>query len=393
MPSSHAYGFHPRQVDARRADPPGSGAGRRRRRGRGLHSHRRVGLHRGRTGARARGPGQGCDPSPDQARRHRAHADDGRVPAVLGPRPGGDVRPGTGRQDLVSDLLPVALRAARAGAAVLLESGLAHPGIAAELKGRGDYVTATDRRSESAILEVLAREAPGIAVLAEERGGARASTMWAVDPLDGTTNFTRGFPSVGVSVALLDAGRPVVGVVLAPFLRLEFTAARGGGASLNGERLPPHRELEPARAVVATGFPFRNKGLLPRYLAMFNHALARFEDLRRGGARPRVDGVGDVRRVLRAWPRYVGRGRRRRHGGRGRGACDRLVRRRRLDRHWRHSRRGARRARSAARARRADDAGVAGPTPDTVGGHRRLPAASRPCANALVSCDMIRPRS
>ncbi len=192
--------------------------------------------------------------------------------------------PGTGRQDLLSDLLPVALRAARAGAAVLLESGLAHPGIAAELKGRGDYVTATDRRSESAILEVLAREAPGIAVLAEERGGARASTMWAVDPLDGTTNFTRGFPSVGVSVALLDAGRPVVGVVLAPFLRLEFTAARGGGASLNGERLPPHRELEPARAVVATGFPFRNKGLLPRYLAMFNHALARFEDLRRAGA-------------------------------------------------------------------------------------------------------------
>jgi len=230
------------------------------------------------------GPGQGCDPSPDQARRHRAHADDGRVPAVLGPRPGGDVRPGTGRQDLLSDLLPVALRAARAGAAVLLESGLAHPGIAAELKGRGDYVTATDRRSESAILEVLAREAPGIAVLAEERGGARASTMWAVDPLDGTTNFTRGFPSVGVSVALLDAGRPVVGVVLAPFLRLEFTAARGGGASLNGERLPPHRELEPARAVVATGFPFRNKGLLPRYLPMFNHALARFEDLRRAGA-------------------------------------------------------------------------------------------------------------
>src|SRR5436309_1397563 len=161
MPSSHAYGFHPRQVDARRADPPGSGAGRRRRRGRGLHSHRRVGLHRGRTGARARGPGQGCDPSPDQARRHRAHADDGRVPAVLGPRPGGDVRPGTGRQDLLSDLLPVALRAARAGAAVLLESGLAHPGIAAELKGRGDYVTATDLRRAGAAALDLAWTASG----------------------------------------------------------------------------------------------------------------------------------------------------------------------------------------------------------------------------------------
>src|SRR5438094_9533101 len=262
MPCGHAYGFHPRQVDARRADPPGSGAGRRRRRGRGLHSHRQVGLHRGRTGARARGPGQGCDPSPDQARRHRAHADDGRVPAVLGPRPGGDVRPGTGRQDLLSDLLPVALRAARAGAAVLLESGLPHPGQAVELKGRGDYVTATDRRSESAILEVLAREAPGVAVLAEEAGGVRASTMWAVDPLDGTTNFTRGLPVVAVSVALLDGGKPAVGVVIAPFLDLELTAVAGGGANMNGRRLQRDRDVEPASAIVATGFPFRNQALL-----------------------------------------------------------------------------------------------------------------------------------
>jgi myo-inositol-1(or 4)-monophosphatase len=108
--------------------------------------------------------------------------------------------------------------------------------------------------------------------------------MWAVDPLDGTTNFTRGFPSVGVSVALLERGQPVVGVVLAPFLQVEFTAARGGGAFKNGERLPQHRVLEPADAVVATGFPFRNKQLLPRYLSVMEKALARFEDLRRAGA-------------------------------------------------------------------------------------------------------------
>jgi myo-inositol-1(or 4)-monophosphatase len=178
----------------------------------------------------------------------------------------------------------VALRAARAGAAVLLETGLPHPGIAAELKGRGDYVTATDRRSESAILEVLAREAPGISVIAEEGGGVRASTMWAVDPLDGTTNFTRGFPSVGISVALLDGGEPVVGVVLAPFLEIEFTASKGQGAFMNGERLPQHRALDPSDAVVATGFPFRDKALLPRYVPMLRKALERFEDLRRAGA-------------------------------------------------------------------------------------------------------------
>jgi myo-inositol-1(or 4)-monophosphatase len=167
---------------------------------------------------------------------------------------------------------------------VLAANGLPRPGSAAELKGAGDYVTATDRASETAILEVLAREAPGVAVLAEERGGLRGATMWAVDPLDGTTNFTRGLPAVGISVALLEEGIPRVGVVLAPFLGLEFWMARGQGAYLTGERLPQHRVVEPPSSVVATGFPFRNKGRLPRYLSMFGAALDRFEDLRRAGA-------------------------------------------------------------------------------------------------------------
>jgi myo-inositol-1(or 4)-monophosphatase len=152
------------------------------------------------------------------------------------------------------------------------------------MKGPGDYVTASDRQSEAAILEVLARETPGIAVLAEEGGGMRAGTMWAVDPLDGTTNFTRGFPVVAVSVGLLHEGVPIVGVVIAPFLGLEFTASRGKGATLNRERLPSLRPLDPSKAVVATGFPFRNKARMPRYRPVVEGALLRFEDLRRAGA-------------------------------------------------------------------------------------------------------------
>jgi myo-inositol-1(or 4)-monophosphatase len=148
----------------------------------------------------------------------------------------------------------------------------------------GDYVTAVDRASEDAILEVLARRAPGIAVLAEERGGATSGTRWAVDPLDGTTNFLRGLPVVAVSVGLVDAGRPEVGVVIAPWLGLEFTAVRGRGATLNGERLPPLGRGDPNTAVVATGFPFRRKERIDRYLPVLRGALERFEDLRRPGA-------------------------------------------------------------------------------------------------------------
>ena len=167
---------------------------------------------------------------------------------------------------------------------MLTDTGLPRPGGAAETKGAGDYVTASDRRSEAAILEVLARESPGIAVLAEEAGGNRAEMMWAVDPLDGTTNFTRGFPVVAVSVGLLDGGVPIAGVVIAPFLGLEFAASRGHGATMNGERLPTLRAVDPAKAIVATGFPFRKKDLMNRYRPVMEGALQRFEDLRRAGA-------------------------------------------------------------------------------------------------------------
>jgi myo-inositol-1(or 4)-monophosphatase len=179
-------------------------------------------------------------------------------------------------------VIEIALAAARAGARLLLESGLTHR--AADRKQlAGDYVTRFDHASEEAVVEVLSREAPGIPVLAEERGGRRAGTMWAVDPLDGTTNFTRGHPVVGVSVALLRDGRPEVGVVLAPWLNLEFAAERGRGATLNGDGLPSIAPGDPRRAVVATGFPFRRKEMLPRYEPVLHRALRRFEDLRRAG--------------------------------------------------------------------------------------------------------------
>jgi myo-inositol-1(or 4)-monophosphatase len=104
-----------------------------------------------------------------------------------------------------------------------------------------------------------------------------------VDPLDGTTNFLHGLPIVGVSVALVADGRPLLGVVHAPFLRTTWSAGRGRGADRDGR--PIRVASRPAsRAVVGTGFPFRRKDLLPRYARVMTAALERFEDLRRPGA-------------------------------------------------------------------------------------------------------------
>jgi myo-inositol-1(or 4)-monophosphatase len=173
----------------------------------------------------------------------------------------------------------MAARAALAGGRVIRFSEVPEP----ELKGHADYVTQVDRAAEAAIRAVLGQEAPGIPVLGEELGGREADRYWLVDPLDGTVNFVHGFPVVGVSVALVEEGRPVAGAVHAPYLDTTFTAARGKGAEQDGRPLRVS-EAGPDRAVVGTGFPFRRKDRLPEYLRVMLPALERFEDLRRPGA-------------------------------------------------------------------------------------------------------------
>jgi len=185
----------------------------------------------------------------------------------------------------------VAARAAERGAEVIRAAGL--EGVASvRAKGvAGDWVTEVDLAAERAIVDLLATEGGGVAVHGEERGGPAiedGGDVWVVDPLDGTTNFAHGFWAVGVSVALVLEGTPVAGAVCAPFLGEMWVAGRGEGAwSLSGggdcARLKVST-CEPAKAVVATGFPFRRKELLPRYLSSFETALSRFEDLRRPGA-------------------------------------------------------------------------------------------------------------
>ncbi|MFB3738891.1 MAG: inositol monophosphatase family protein [Candidatus Velamenicoccus archaeovorus] len=185
-------------------------------------------------------------------------------------------------------LLTVAERAALRGGEVVRARWGTVATAEADTKGAGDYVTEVDRASEHEIRLVLGAGAPDIPVLAEEGGGAEADRYWLVDPLDGTTNFLHRFSAVGVSVALVEQGRPVVGVVHAPILEETSLALRGGGAWIlrRGARREALRVSgrPPQRAVVGTGFPFRRKDLLPRYLRAFEGALRRFEDLRRPGA-------------------------------------------------------------------------------------------------------------
>lgn len=93
-------------------------------------------------------------------------------------------------------------------------------------------VTDADLAVEDAIRVVLRARRPRDAVLGEERGGpaAAAGRVWLLDPIDGTKNFLRGVPVWATLIALVEQGKPVVGVISAPALRRRWWAATGEGA-------------------------------------------------------------------------------------------------------------------------------------------------------------------
>lgn len=177
-------------------------------------------------------------------------------------------------------LCDLATSAARAGGDVVSSRFGAARDVRA--KSPGDWVSEADVASEQTVRSVLVDHAP-FPVFGEEEGGELATTGWLVDPLDGTANFLHGFDAVGVSVALVHDGAPVVGAVHAPILGRTYHGYRGGGAFRDGVPIRVS-ERAPTGAICATGFPFRDKDLLPGYLPVLGAALAGFEDLRRVGA-------------------------------------------------------------------------------------------------------------
>jgi len=180
--------------------------------------------------------------------------DPGTLAQIFGPPPD--------RSDpLLDELASVALVAARAATAVLVEGKVGTPAGVETKTSATDMVSDVDRDAEAAVGEVLARMRPDDAVLGEE-GTARAGTTpvrWVVDPLDGTTNFLFGIPQFSVSVAAEMDGLPVVGVVVHPSCSETWAAIRGRGARLNGSlcRVASGRStLE--TALVATGFGYQS---------------------------------------------------------------------------------------------------------------------------------------
>jgi myo-inositol-1(or 4)-monophosphatase len=192
---------------------------------------------------------------------------------------------GTDRDNL--ELLDVALEAARTGAVVIRDASAHRDKLVWETKSRSDFVSEVDKASEQRIVEIVKRRLPEAIVLGEELSPGAVSSKGLVviaDPLDGTTNFLHGYPEYAVSIAIARDGVVCAGVVLNVARGDEFTALRGGGAFLNGQRVRVSSLREPGRALIGTGFPFKTLELLPQYMAQFSLVMRGTAGIRRAGS-------------------------------------------------------------------------------------------------------------
>ncbi|WP_049621664.1 inositol monophosphatase family protein [Frateuria defendens] len=179
----------------------------------------------------------------------------------------------------------IAARAARSAGHVILRYMNRIDGLNVVEKQRMDFASEVDRLAEAEIVKELRRAYPTHAILAEEGGAIGKSPFtWMVDPLDGTHNYLRGIPHFCVSIALCEKGVPTHGVVYDPLRDELYTASKGDGAYLNDRRIRVGKRDSLGGAMIATGFPYRQREHLDAQLGMTRALLGQAEDIRRSGS-------------------------------------------------------------------------------------------------------------
>jgi len=108
-------------------------------------------------------------------------------------------------------------------------------------KGYHNPVTTADREADTRLKEILLEKRPNYGWLSEETLDSldrlEKDRVWVIDPLDGTKEFIEGVPNFVISIALVENGIPIVGVLFNPVTNEIFTAAQGEGAQLNGKTI------------------------------------------------------------------------------------------------------------------------------------------------------------
>lgn len=180
----------------------------------------------------------------------------------------------------------VAIRAARqAGSKAMVLFSRRHE-LEVRHKERGEWVSNADTEVEREILYHLKKGYPQFGIQAEESGSQLRDSeyRWIVDPIDGTDNFIHGIPHFAISIALAEGNNLIVGVVYDPVSDELYVGERGGGAFLNDRRIRAGQNRLLSRAMLATGFPQRNKEFLPAYWDSFRTLCSACHGIRSQGS-------------------------------------------------------------------------------------------------------------
>ena len=139
-----------------------------------------------------------------------------------------------------------------------------------EKSSPSDLVSEADYESQKLIEKLLKESYPDHEVIGEENYSERnlkKGKIFLVDPLDGSLNYVSGFPFYSISIAKIENGEIVEGVVYLPEMNEMFHAVKGKGSYLNGERIESgDNKLE--KSLVVTGWPYDHEGTLWTYRAI-----------------------------------------------------------------------------------------------------------------------------
>jgi myo-inositol-1(or 4)-monophosphatase len=154
-----------------------------------------------------------------------------------------------------------------------------------EYKGDVDLVTVADRQSEELIVGRIRERWPQHNILGEEgtRTEQGSDYRWYIDPLDGTTNFAHSYPVFCVSLALEFRDERIAAVIYDPTRDELFSAEKGSGSFLNGQRAQVSQVSNLAECLIATGFPSHKRHKNPN-IHFYHQLTLRTHGVRRAGS-------------------------------------------------------------------------------------------------------------
>jgi len=170
------------------------------------------------------------------------------------------------------DEIEMALMMAREAGKIILPHFREAASLRVETKADNSPVTIADRAAEERLRELMEKHTPGYGVIGEEFGSTsgQADRAWVVDPIDGTKAFIHGVPLFGTLLALLEGGRPVVGVISLPALGQVVHAAAGAGCFLDGRpcRVSPVASIEDSLLLDGSATTMERLGYGPAWSAL-----------------------------------------------------------------------------------------------------------------------------